>query len=946
MALTLSVATAARNPRGEGDVRVHEVRVEAVATLEALAPSKGGSGVRIHGRGARMGRWCGVAWAVAALLASGAEADAQFNNVISWAPVDAARVVSGCCTVGGAPTLQAIRVAEGDIQIDGLAAEAAWLRAQVASDFVQFEPDEGKAATERTEARVLYGEDALYVALRAWESQPDGIVGQLTRRDQGSYSDLLGVVVDSYFDRRTAFHFAVNPVGVKHDIYRFDDTQEDSGWDAVWDVATAVDPEGWTAEFRIPYSQLRFRDAPEQTWGINFLRTIARKDETDLWAPTSRQDAAIVSRFGELQGLKDLKTPRRMEVLPYSVARLDRGPGDEDNPFYRKNDRFGTVGADVKYGVTSDLTLDMTINPDFGQVEADPAQVNLSAFETFLPERRPFFVEGSSIFRFGIALGDGDDANEQLFYSRRIGRSPQGWADPAGGYVDADAQTTILGAWKLSGKTAGGWSVGALHAVTSEERARVAPAVGGQHDQAVEPLTNYGMLRLQRDFREGRSAVGVIATAVMRDQEVADALGLRRGAVTGGVDFRHRFHGEEYEIAGYVLGSNVRGSESALDLTQRSAVRYYQRPDAGHVDYDPTRTSLSGGSAFLSFAKIGGGKWRFSTGLHTRSPGFEVNDLGYQRDADAITNWAWVGYRQTTPQGIFREYGLNANGWVGWNYDGDNTGKGGNVNAWGQLENFWNVNIGVNRNLGGYSGRTLRGGPLFLREAGVNYWGGFGTDSRKAVQLNVHTWGNVRGESDSFAGGVSPSLRFRPSGRASFSVGSSVNWNRDDYQWVGALGDGPTYVFARIDQSTVGIRLRADYTFTPTLSLQVYAEPFVSAGRYSEFKRVADPVAERYADRFQVLESRPQGNQILADVDGDGTSDPFGRPDFNVKQFRSNAVLRWEYLPGSSLFLVWSQGRDHYVSDGAFDFGGNVQDLFGVAPQNVFMVKVSYWMNR
>ncbi len=876
-----------------------------------------------------MSRRGGVGMALAAALLAAGGLDAQSNQNGS-----------------GPLTLQAVRVRGADIEIDGRAVEAPWLQAPIATEFTQFEPNEGFPATERTEARVLYGEDALYVAIRAYESDASAIVGQLTRRDQESYSDKVGVVVDSYFDRRTAFQFAVNPVGVKMDVYHFDDINEDSGWDAVWDVATTRDDEGWTAEFRIPYSQLRFKDAAEQTWGIEFYREIARRDELSLWAPLSRRESAIVSKFGELRGLEDLKAPRHMEILPYAVARLERSPGEAENPFYERNDGFGAVGADVKYGVTSNLTLDLTINPDFGQVEADPAQVNLTAFETFFPERRPFFLEGSGIFRFGIALGDGDGANESLFYSRRIGRPPQGSVDDDG-YSDSDPQTTILGAWKLSGKTSGGWSVGALHALTSEESARVAPETGERYEQSVEPLTSYGMVRLQKDFREGRSAVGLIGTAVNRDRGVAADLELHNAAYAGGVDFRHRFAGERYELSGYVLGSQVQGSADAVARTQRSAVRYFQRPDAESFTYDPTRTDLSGGSAYLAFGKIGGEHWRFSTGLHTRSPGFEVNDMGYQRDADSFTNWVWVQYQQSTPQGAFRQWNVNLNGWMGHNYDWDQGGLGGNVNGSFQLQNFRGSYGGVNRDLSAYSGRVLRGGPLFKREASTNWWAGLNSDSRKVVQFHLNTWGNVRGESDSWSGGLSPSLRFRPSGRATFSVGSTLNWNHDDYQWVDSFRGARThYLFARIEQTTVGLALRAEYAFTPDLSLQVYAEPFVSAGSYGEYKRVADPVADRYVDRFDVLSARTDGNEVLVDVDGDGNAEALDRPDFNFKQFRSNTVLRWEYRPGSVLFVVWSQGRDHYVQQGAFDLGRDVGDLFGAESENVFMIKASYWLSR
>ena len=342
--------------------------------------------------------------------------------------------------------LDAVYVDDSDITLDGVPDEGVWNTAALATDFVQREPNDGEPATERTEARILYGEDAIYVAFRAYDSDPDEIVGQLARRDQNVYSDWLLVAVDSYFDRRTAFQFGVNPAGVRKDTYHFDDTNEDDSWDAVWDAKAKVDSEGWTAEFKIPYSQLRFTPGSD-TWGIQFGRSIARRDETSLWAPISRQEGAMVSRFGELRGLRTLSASRRLEILPYSVARLTRGPGDVANPFYDKNETFGSIGADVMYGITNNLTLDLTINPDFGQVEADPGQVNLSAFESFFQERRPFFVEGAGIFNFRLGQGDGDGANESLFYSRRVGRAPQGFADAQGGYVEQDPQTSILGAW-------------------------------------------------------------------------------------------------------------------------------------------------------------------------------------------------------------------------------------------------------------------------------------------------------------------------------------------------------------------------------------------------------------------------------------------------------------------------------------------------------------------
>lgn len=857
-----------------------------------------------------------------------------------------ATVVSGRRATGTL-ILEATRGNDALFEIDGRAEEPIWATADLATDFMQFQPDEGAASTERTTAQVVYGESALYVYLRAYDSEPDLVVGQLTRRDQESYSDLLAVVIDSYFDRRTAFHFAVNPLGVKHDIYRFDDTQEDAGWDAVWDVATQRTEDGWAAEFEIPYSQLRFRDAPTQTWGINFVRDIARKQEMAVWAPTTRSDNAIVSRFGELRGLRDLSAPNRMEILPYSVASLERSPGDPANPFYSANDAFGTGGVDVKYGVTSNLTLDLTVNPDFGQVEADPAQVNLSDRETFLPEQRPFFLEGSSIFNFSISNGDGPDANESLFYSRRIGRPPQGWADPAGGHVNVDDKSTILGAWKLSGKTAGGWSIGIMHALTAEENADIAPAVGDRHQQAVEPLTNYGVVRLQKDFREGRSALGFIGTGLNRDGGVADALSLRDQAWTGGVDFRHRFRQDEWQVSGYLLGSRVSGSREAIAQTQRAPVRYFQRPDAGHVTYDPTRTSLSGASANFSITKFAGGFWRYGTGMQLRTPGFETNDVGFMNNTDFINPWVWLGYQHNAEKGPFRNFGINGNAWLVEDFDGNRVSTGLNVNFNGQFKNFWYAYAGVNQQASAYSTGKLRGGPLYRREAQTNFWSGFGTDGRRVVQVNMNTFGNVRPESDSYTFGLSPNIRIRPSGRATFNIGSFVNRNVDDAQWVSRIDTDETrYLFGRIDQTTVGLTTRVDFAFTPTLSLQLYAQPFVSAGTYDDFKQIADPVAGQYSDRFSAVTPNAAGAGYAADLDGDGSDESFRNPDFRFSQFRSNAVLRWEYRPGSTLFLVWSQGRDRFSPNGSFDFGRDVGNLFDITPDNIFLIKFSYWMSR
>jgi hypothetical protein len=841
-----------------------------------------------------------------------------------------------------ASVLRAVPLGEGRIELDGRLDEAVWQTAPLATDFLQFEPTEGAPASQRTEARILPAGDALYVALRAFDSAPDSVVGQLTRRDQDSYSDELAVVVDSYFDRRTAFQFGVNAAGVKKDVFRYDDTMEDVGWDAVWDVATSLDEQGWSAEFRIPYSQLRFREAPDQTWGIQFIRRIARLGELSVWAPTRRSESAVVSKMGQLRGLS-VQAPRRIEVSPYTLGRLERRPGDEANPFYDKNALSSSVGADLKMGVGGSLTLDLTLNPDFGQVEADPSQVNLSAFETFLMERRPFFVEGSNLFNFGLGLGDG--SIESLFYSRRVGRAPQGSASSSLGFVQGDVNSTILGALKLSGKTPGGWSVGVLNALTAEENASVAPRDGGARYQVpIEPMTWYSVARLLRDFRGGKSAIGAVGTVVERDRGVADALDVRRQAFTGGIDFRHRFAGERYQLNGSLAGTRVAGSAETITLTQRSAARYFQRPDADYLAVDSARTNLSGTSAVLNLAKIAGGHWRWATGLQSRSPGFEPNDMGFMFETGFLNVFGYAGYDQSSAQGPFRNWRLNLNTWAGSSWGREHLNLGGNINGNFQLTSFWGGYFGVNYNATSLSTGMLRGGPAFLSEANWGGWGGLFTDGRKPVNADLNLNWNVRPESGSWFFNVSPNLSVRPSGQASFRIGSFFNKNLDDSQWVRRVdGASPHYILGQLEQSTFGLNARVDYAFTPNLSLQLYAQPFVSAGSFDDFKRVTDPRAPRYRDRMQPLAaSKGSDGSYSAVVNDEDVR--FSDPAFDFRQFLSNTVLRWEYRPGSVVYLVWSQGRT-FDGEGSFDLGGNLRDLFSVHPENVLMVKASYWLS-
>jgi hypothetical protein len=852
-------------------------------------------------------------------------------------------VAQSAFSLATVPNLNALKI-DDDIGtavpvIDGVLDEVVWQQAPVATGFVQRQPDEGHAATERTEARVLYGRDALYIGIRAYDQEPQAIEGKLTRRDQGSHSDWVHVAIDSYNDKRTAFQFGVNPVGVKRDRYRFDDTRSDSDWDAVWEVETSIDDEGWSAEFRIPYSQLRYSTGEIQEWGIQFMRFIARNDESLYWAPLRGDDNAMVSKFGRLEGLRGIEQRPRLEVQPYVLARIQQAPGDEANPFYEESDVFSDLGLDVKYGVTSSLTLDATINPDFGQVEADPAQVNLSQFETFYDERRPFFLEGANIFNFDI--GDGD----RIFHSRRIGRRPQGYPDAQGGYADLPDNTTIQAAAKLSGKTASGWSIGLMQAFTDEEVAEIVGADGLASAQAIEPASQYSVVRLEKDLREGLSTVGVVATAVQRDEDTAQALAIHNRAYTGGVDFSHRFGDEDFQIDGYLLGSHVAGSQESIARTQRAPGRYMQRPDADHLSYDPTRTSLQGSAAELNFGKISGGFWRYNVRYRMRTAQFETNDLGFLTNTDTQSVMTGVGYDHYLPSTRLRRWNIKWNTSYHQSFGSERTRVRTSVGANLEFNNFWGVWANAGYNVGSWSVNALRGGPALRTDDRYSANAGIHSDGRENITVRFNV-GAGQSDSGSTWFNASPNINWRPSSRLRFRLGAFYNKNDNVSQWVTQVGaEDDHHVFANLRQETAGLSIRLDYAFTRDLTVELYARPYVSAGRYDQFKQVVDPRAKNFGDRYAALAlDRVEGGG-MADFNGDGEQEFVNDPDFNFRQFRSNVVLRWEYSPGSTFYFVWSHGRQQSDRSGEFGFTDGVISLFDEPSDDVVMVKLNYWMN-
>jgi hypothetical protein len=806
------------------------------------------------------------------------------------------------------------------IRLDGELNDAAWQSATPVSEFLQRDPKEGAPASFRTEARVLYDATGMYIGVRAFDPEPARIKSFLTRRDEHSSSDWIRVLIDSYHDRRTAYEFAVNPQGVKQDTYWFNDTNADRSWDAVWEVVVSRDAEGWRAEFRIPYSQLRFSRQGTGRVGFAVVREVARLNETSTWPLLAKSASGYVSSFGELTGLTGARSQKRLELVPYAVSQVATSPREVGNPLKRATDAGGSVGVDLKYAVTPALTFTATVNPDFGQVEADPAVVNLSAFETFFSERRPFFVEGSGTFQFGI---DCPDCNG-LFYSRRIGRQPRGSPElPDGGYSVQPQQSTILGAGKLTGRV-GKFSVGALTAITQEEKAQLAIGDLRQHE-VVEPMTFYSVTRARREFAD-QSSLGFMITTTAR--ELVESVDfLPRSAVTGGIDYDWRL-GKRFNIIGMFAGSAVRGSTEAITALQESNVHAFQRPDADHVEVDPLATAMNGHAGSVTFGKIGGERVRFNSHFGYKSPGFDFNDLGFQRRADERVINNWLQWRNDKPGTYVRNFRINFNNWGAWNFDGERLYLGYNVNAHWQFKNFWATGTGFNLNRRGFDDRATRGGPAAYTNAPIGHWFYLETDDRKVVSFDWFSFWNNDFNGSRFIE-TSPAVTVRPTAALSVRFGGRWSSNKDDNQWITNLEDEPSaprYIFGRLKQTTVATTFRVNYTITPNLSLQLYGEPFVSAGHYEHYKELLNGRAERYEDRYV----------------------PFAygeNADFNYLSFRTTNVLRWEFRPGSTLFVVWQQGRDEGGDRGDFRFGRDFRDVFSTPSSNTLLVKMAYWLN-
>lgn len=824
------------------------------------------------------------------------------------------------------PTLQAVRVTT-PITIDGDLSESAWQTAPEFTDFTQHDPNDGEPASMRTSVRILFDDEAIYFGAKM--DDPQRPTGLLARRDTFTQSDFLSINLDPQHDRLSGNAFTVTPLNVQSDTVLYNDISEDTSWDGVWSSAARIISDGWVAEVRIPFSQLRFPDRDEHVWGLNITRRTVRNNEWARIVNTKKGETGFVSHFADITGLNGIRRGRPLELVPYAVARSDvRTRSHVDNPLLEPRDYRADGGLDVKYALTSSLTLTGTINPDFGQVEVDPAVVNLSEFETFYPEKRPFFTEGLNIFRFADSPAPSHFNfffPPSLFYTRRIGRSPQG--SPDAEFTNVPTDTTILGAAKLTGKLPGGWSIGVLDALTDAERSRFMNRSDGvlSGREQVEPMTNYFVTRATKEIGS-RSRVGVMFNSVNR--RLPDELSsLRESAVSGGVDAYTSFANKKWIVEGNVVGTRVRGSAEAITLTQMSSSRYFQRPDAGHVELDPTRTSLSGWGGKLMMSKATG-IWRPNVQIQAYSPGFETGDIGFMNRTDIISGHALMQYVNQNPTKRFREKNVWFGTWQNRNFDGDALERGVFVDAFGTFSNYWNARASLFLSPDAFSDNLTRGGPVVRTPDSWSSDLSLGSDSRKRFYFDVssHLEGS---EDDAYYRSLGVQLAARPSPSLTVSVAPSFSRSHAETQYVTAIPDatatatyGQRYVFAELEQRSFELATRADWTLSSRLSFQLYLQPFIASGDYHDLRSLAAARTRDYAPYA-----------------GDA-----GNRDFNFRSVRGSAVVRWEFRPGSALYVVWNENRADVVRLGDLRLNRDLRAIPSAPSHDVFLVKVSYWL--
>jgi hypothetical protein len=873
----------------------------------------------------------------------------------------------------------------GEISIDGRIDDAAWLSAPVIGDFVQGEPTEGLPPTEPTEVRVLFDEGAIYVSARMYETDPSTIADQLVRRDEQGNFDHFSVSLDPNRDGLTGYEFQVAASGSQRDAFLFGDVQEDADWNAVWASSVRHDELGWTVEMRIPLSQIRYEARPgEQTWGINFERRRLESNERDYFSLQSRQVRGRVSQFGTIDGFQMAGGSRRLEILPFAVSQVNQAPAVPGDPLFTGTEFQPRIGADMSVGVGSAFSLDATVNPDFGQVEVDPEVINLTAFETFFPEKRPFFVQDARVFEFaGSSSGMGGRGGKSMFFSRRIGRQPQGGAPFSADFSNSPNQNTIIGAGKFTGRTGGGLSVGALGAVTAKETGDAYYTEGDSLTTfTAQPAALQGVVRLQQDFRDGGSKIGIIGTAIDRALPSDGSFDfLSNQAFSFGLDFDHQWGGDrgrDFRLWGFYAGSYVSGSRRAITSLQRSSLHYFQRPDASYLGVDTTATSLFGSDWRLQVERQSARHWTYGAWLGQQTPGFDINDLGFITSRERLDIGARVTYREIQPGSLFRDYSVSLYSFHNFRNSliHDGFGDGNLARSYDEgtfwlhsrftFLNNWDASIRTSYSPHTQSDTQTRGGPLMRSPGRVSFGADFNTDRRAFLSMRPsfsYTTGLLDNGYNVRAG---LGFNIRPASSWEIEIGPNFSRTRNGAQYVTtshAVDFAPTYggryIFGDLEQNSVSMDTRLNVAFTTDLSLQLYLQPLVSSGDYLSYRQL------QAAESYDLLDF-PEGQAVdtgsgvtcvggttcmkddirYFDFTGDGDPDhATSERDFNIRSLRGNAVFRWQYRPGSEIFLVWQHTRRDAQQYGNLDVGRDLDGLFAAPSENVFIVKISHYLN-
>jgi len=827
--------------------------------------------------------------------------------------------------------------------IDGVLNDDCWKTGVWAGDFVQWFPTEGAKPSQPTFVKILYDDKSIYVAIRAVDREPKKISRKASRRDEFT-GEMTGITFDSYHDHRTGFEFDMTAGRQKVDLMLNNSGFGDINWNAVWYGKVAFEDSAWTQELEIPLSQLRYSNLYEQIWGLHVWRFIDRFQEESDWEQQSFTGPGMLYQFGELHGIKGLKKSQRFELMPYFLSKLKTFKIEPGNPFANKGHRFlGNIGLDAKIGIGSNFTVDMTVNPDFGQVESDPSAMNLTAFETFYEEKRPYFLEGKNIFNFDL-----DDAS--VFYSRRIGHSPS--YQPLlkdQEYIKKQDNTTIFSAVKLSGKTSKGLSIGVLQSITANEKATI-NSPSGNRKVSVEPFSSYAVARIQQDFNQSNTIFGGIFTSTNRFLNNPNHNFLNKGAYTGGLDLLHYWKDKKYFLETKVVGSDIQGEMEAIRGLQLSSARYYNRPDAAHLNYDSTLTSLSGYGGMIKIGKGSKGLWKYSTEVGWRSPGFDLNDIGYLQTADLIRQKNMLSYFINKPVSIFRTYSFGIEQANNWDFSGEYLASDATLNMMAEFKNKWGISNRLQYKNEALDIRNLRGGNAMVVPSNWTETFTLRTDQSKKLSMNFSTTASISGEHSSNFNFYTAGLSTRPANTLTLSMNIDYSTKVDNLQYVDTKIYNSTvrYILGQLNQETLGLTFRIDYNITPETSIQYYGSPFATLGQYKNFKVITNARDYAYNHRFRIIQNPVLVNsdQYLVDENNDNLVDySFKKPDFNFNQFHSNLVFRWEYRPGSQIFLVWSNERTDWLNPGNEPLRSAPTRLSNATPNNIFLMKFNYWFS-